>query len=190
MNQTCIWCSQKIVNESDSQQQERSSAHAVCGCCAEHFTLPPSGPLQKHLDRANVPVFVIELHAGNYLITRAVNRKACDWLGKEQREIVQHLSGNVIDCAYARLPEGCGGTVFCAACGIKQAVAGTAETGEPRVKAMLTLWRGDPGHPSLSELSITTMKAGRMVLLRVDTAGADRVRRPGCEAKRISYSEP
>jgi hypothetical protein len=157
MNQTCIWCAQKIGNENDSLQRVGTNAHAVCGCCAEHFTLPPSGPLQKHLDRVNVPVLVIELHAGKYLITRAVNRKACDWLSKDSREIIQHLSGNVIECAYARLPEGCGSTVFCAACAIKQTIAGTAETWEPRVKAVLTLWRGDPDHPSPIELSITTM---------------------------------
>jgi len=168
MNQTCIWCSQKTGKENDSLERERTSAHAVCGCCAEHFTLPPAGPLQQHLDRVNVPVLVIELHAGKYLITRAVNRKACDWLGKEPRELIQHLSGNVIECAYARLTEGCGNTLFCAACAIKQSVVGTAETGTPRVKVAFRLWQGDPDKPSLSELSITTMKAGRMVLLKAD----------------------
>lgn len=168
LNQSCIWCSQNIGKEDQNVFRDGISAHHVCGCCAEHFTLPPSGPLQKHLDQVDVPVLVIELHAGNYLITRAVNKKACDWLGKEPREIIQHLSGNVIECAFARLTEGCGNTLFCADCEIKQSVAGTAQTGLPRVKVKHTLLQGDPDHPSPVELFITTMKAGSMVLLRAD----------------------
>jgi len=168
MNQTCMWCSQKIAEVSDSLEQERTSAYAVCRCCAEHVTLPPSGPLQKYLDQVNAPVLAIELHAGHYMIIRAVNRKACEWLGKEPREIIQHLSGNVIDCAYARLTEGCGKTLFCASCAIKQAVVGTAKTGEPRVHARVVFSQGDPDHPSQVTLSITTLKAGNRVLLKAE----------------------
>ena len=169
MHQTCMWCSQEIARESASLERERESVHALCGCCSEHFSLPPSGPAQEYLDQVKTPVVMVELHAGTYLITRAVNRNACDWLGKEPREIIQHLIGNVVECAYARLREGCGSTVFCDACVIKQAVAAAAETGAPLVKAVISLKRGDPAHPSPIELSLTAMKTGRLVMLRMDT---------------------
>jgi len=168
MNQTCIWCSQEISPETNGATGGSTNAGTVCGCCSEHFTLPPQGPFQQHLDSLPVPVLVIDLYAGAYMITTAVNRKAADWIAKGPREIIQHLCGNVIECAYARLPEGCGGTVTCRSCAIKQAVSKTRETGEPQVRMLFTLQRGDPDHPVPVELSMTTMKTGHQVMLRLD----------------------
>ena len=148
-----------------------TNAHAICGCCSEHFTLPPKGPLQKHLDSLPFPVLVVDLYAGAYLITTAVNKKACDWITKEPREIIQHLCGNVVGCAYARLPDGCGNTCTCRSCAILQAVAITKESGEPQVKAALTLQRGFMDRPAPVALSLTTMKTGRLVMLRIDCVG-------------------
>jgi hypothetical protein len=50
-------------------------------------------------------------------------------------------------------------------------VAITKESGEPQVKAVLTLQRGDKDHPAPVALSITTMKTGRKVMLRMDCVG-------------------
>jgi hypothetical protein len=168
MKQTCIWCSQEIGPGEKGGPRDGSNAHAVCGCCSEHFTLPPEGPLQKHLDSLPFPVFVVDLYAGVYPITTAVNKKACDWAKKGPREIIQHLYGNVVECVYARLPEGCGNTSTCMSCGLLQSVAITQESGEPQVKTAITLQRGDRDHPAPVALSITTMKTGRLVMLRMD----------------------
>jgi hypothetical protein len=148
-----------------------ATAQAVCGCCSEHFTLPPEGPLQKHLDELPFPVLVVDLYAGAYLITAAVNRIACDWIRKEPQENIQHLCGNVIECAYAYLPEGCCNTTACVSCALKQAVVRTSETGEPQVNVVFILQRGYPDHTAPVSLSITTMKTGRLVMLRFDLAG-------------------
>jgi hypothetical protein len=171
MKQSCIWCSQEIGPGEEGGPRDDTNAHAVCGCCAEHFTLPPEGPLQKHLDNLSFPVLVVDLYAGAYLITTAVNKKACDWVKKGRQEIIQHLCGNVVECAHARLPEGCGHTNTCRSCAILQVVAITKESGEPQVKAVLTLQRGDKDHPTPVALSITTMKTGRLVMLRMDCVG-------------------
>ena len=163
VKQACVWCSPEV-----GQSEGGADAQTVCGCCAEHFTLPPDGPLQRHLDGLAHPVLVIDLHAGTYLITRAVNRQACLWLNKAPEEIVQHLSGNVIGCVYARLAEGCGATIHCKDCTIKRAVAQTIETGEPQVKVPATLHQGDPACPSVLDLSLTALKSGKLVMLRVE----------------------
>jgi hypothetical protein len=97
----------------------------------EHFSLPPDGPMQKHLDGLLFPVLGIELYAGKHMITRAVNKSARAWLNKEPVEIIQHLTGNVIGCVHARLPEGCGGALPCKTCEVLRSVAGTVKTGEP-----------------------------------------------------------
>jgi hypothetical protein len=70
--------------------------------------------------------------------------------------------------AYARLPEGCGNTNTCRSCAIIQAVTITKESGVPQVKTMLTLLRGNMHHSAPVALSITTMKTGRLVMLRMD----------------------
>lgn len=168
MKRACVWCSQEMGPGEEGGPRYGTNAYAVCGCCSEHFTLPPEGPLQKHLDRLPFPVLVVDLYAGSSLITTAVNKKACDWVKKGPREIIQHLCGNVVECAYARLPEGCGNTNTCRSCAIIQAVAITKESGEPQVKTVLTLLRGDMDHPARVALSITTMKTGRLVMLRID----------------------
>lgn len=159
-----------MVPGDEGGPRDDTNAHAVCGCCSEHFTLPPEGPLQKHLDSLPFPVLVVDLYAGAYLITTAVNKKACDWVKKGPHEIIQHLCGNVVECTYARLSEGCGNTNTCRSCAILQAIAVTKESGEP-VKAVLTLQRGDRDHLAPVAISITTMKTGRLVMLRMDCIG-------------------
>jgi hypothetical protein len=134
----------------------------------EHFSLPPDGPIQKHLDGLSFPVLGVELYAGKHMITRAANKSACTWLNKEQREIIQHLTGNVIACVHARLPEGCGGALPCEACDVLRSVTKTAETGEPLIAVPILLHREAAGQPLAMMLKLTTMKSGRLVMLRLD----------------------
>jgi hypothetical protein len=160
-----------MVAGGEAGTRGRTLAHAVCGCCSEHFTLPPEGPIQKDLDKLPFPVFVLDVYAGSYMITSAVNKKACDWVKKGPHEIIQHLCGNAIDCLSACQPGGCGQTDTCKACAIKQAVVTTGESGEPHIKAMQILQQGERDHPTTIALSISTMKTGRKVLLRLERIG-------------------
>lgn len=161
--QACMWCSQNIGTA------ENRVESLLCGCCMEHFSLPPGGPIQKHLDDLLFPVLGVELYAGKHMITRVVNSSACAWLNKDPVEIIRHLTGNVIECVHARLPEGCGGALPCNACEVLRSVAGTVKTGEPGIAVPAMLQRENAGHPIGMMLRLTTMKAGGLVLLRMDT---------------------
>jgi hypothetical protein len=161
--QACRWCSPDI----DTAKGRGTTA--LCGCCLEHFSLPPDGPIQKHLDGSLFPVLSVELHAGKRMITRAVNKSACSWLNKEPGEIIQHLTGKVLECVHARLPEGCGGALPCEACEVLRSVAGTVKTGEPLIAVPAMLLREDAGRPIGMMIRLTTMKAGGLVMLRLDT---------------------
>ena len=153
----CVLCS-----------KDSNGTGRVCGCCAEHFTLPPAGPLQGHLDSAPFPAFVVDLYADTYMIIKAVNKNACAWIGKDPQEIVQHLIGNVIECASARCSEGCGNAALCQACAIRKSVTRTARTGKPLLRVPFDLHRGDIEHPAVVRLFLTTVKAGARVLMRID----------------------
>jgi hypothetical protein len=161
--QACIWCSPDIGTIEGGDKTD------LCGCCSEHFSLPPDGPIQKHLDELSFPVLGVELYAGKRMITRSVNKSACAWLNKRPGEIVQHLTGNVIGCVHARLPEGCGGSLPCEACEVLRSVAGTVKTGEPLIAVPAMLQQEYAGQVLVLTLKLTTMKAGGLVLLRLDT---------------------
>ena len=160
--QACRWCARDI-GTGDGRK-----ASSLCGCCLEHFSLPPDGPSQRHLDDLLFPVLGIELYAGKHMITRAVNTHACAWLHKEPGEIIQHLLGNVLECVHARLPEGCGSALPCAACEVLRSVAETVKTGESLVAVPGNLFQEDAGRLPARVFSLTTMKTSKLVLLRLD----------------------
>jgi PAS domain-containing protein len=147
-----------------SSHPDTEISHGICGSCADNFTFQQGVPFQRYLDSIPVPVLAVD----RFVVVKAVNRKACDMLGKEPREIIQHLGGNVFECAHARLPEGCGRTIHCSGCVIRKSVTRTFETGEPQMSVPATLRRTDPDHPSAVVLFITTVRSGDVVMLRVD----------------------
>ena len=164
MKSVCAWCTKEMGTVEGSSHRDPEISHGICESCVDNFTFQQGVPFQRYLDSIPVPVLAVD----RYVVVKAVNRKACDVLGKDPREIVQHLGGNVFECAHARLPEGCGGTIHCSGCVIRKSVILTIETGEPQVRVAATLRRGDADHPSAIVLFITTVRSGEVVMLRVD----------------------
>lgn len=164
MKRVCAWCAKEMGYVEGSSRPDTEVSHGICESCVDNFTFQQGVPFQSYLDSIPVPVLTVD----RYIVVKTVNRKACDVLGKDPREIVQHLGGNVFECAHARLPEGCGRTIHCSGCVIRRSVARTFETGEPQVSVPATLRRGDPDHPSAVVLFITTVRSGEVVMLRVD----------------------
>jgi hypothetical protein len=168
MKQVCAWCRNEIGRIASSVYSDSETSHGICENCLDNLTFQKGVPLKHYLDSFPLPILVVD----GYAVVKAVNKKACDALGKEPREMVQHLGGNVFECAHARLPEGCGGTIHCSGCTIRRAITKTFKTGEPQSKVPATLNRGNPDHISAIALSITTVKVGDLVVLRVDTMGS------------------
>jgi hypothetical protein len=167
MKQVCAWCRKEIGRIESSIYPDSEVSHGICRSCYDNLTFQQGVPLPDYLEAFPLPVLLVD----SYAVVKAVNSKACEVLGKDPREIVQHLGGNVFECAYARLPEGCGKTIHCSGCTIRRAVMKTFETGEPQSMVPATLNRGKPDNISKIALSITTLKWGNIVILRVDTMG-------------------
>jgi len=87
-----------------------------------------------------------------------------DMLGKSQRRVFGLLGGEVMECRYARLPEGCGNTVHCKTCAIRNTVMEVLETGEPRERVSAYVDRED----RRVGLTISAYKRDLIVLLVVD----------------------
>jgi len=137
--------------------------HAMCPDCDAYFGRQWAGQsLGEYLDRFAFPVMLIE-RQGRVV---AANQAAGAMLGKDRVRMVGLLGGEAMECVHARLPEGCGGTVHCATCAIRNAVTRTRASGEPlsRVPARLKRTAGT------AELLISTALEGQLVRVTVEPA--------------------
>jgi len=167
MKSICAWCTREIGRIEGSERTDTVVSHGICPACVDNMKLQRGVSFQQFIDSIPVPVFVVD----DDVVVTAANTKAGELLGKDSRAMVGFRGGNVLECAHARRPEGCGRTVHCSGCAIRRTVNRTFETGEPQNRVPATLYRADPDHPSAIALRITTIKVDGSVILRVDRMG-------------------
>lgn len=160
MKRICKWCD----NEIDPQADRRRIAQGICTNCSEHMTFQMGVPLQTFLDSLPAPIFVINDEG----VVQGANRLGYVLLNKEPNQVRNLPGGVVFECAYARLPEGCGRTVHCSGCTIRRTVFKTFETGESQIEVPATLRYGSVETPQHIAMHISTEKMGAVILLRVD----------------------
>ena len=121
------WCLKDMGPVKESIHPDTDISHGICASCRDNVILREEVRFQRYIDSFAIPIFVVDSNAR----VMAVNRGACEVLGKEPTAIVQHLSGNVFECEHARLPEGCGATIHCSGCTIRKTVTKCFTTGKP-----------------------------------------------------------
>ena len=147
-----------------SRKEEKSDE--ICECCLEHLKVSAVAN-QASIDDLPVPILVFELYAGTYIITTSANKRACEVLGRDRQETVQHLVGNVFACVHACLPEGCGRSTHCSGCALRNVIVDTYQKRSPQYEVQATLKRSIDGQAVSSLLSLSTIKSGNMVILRL-----------------------
>ena len=75
-----------------------------------------------------------------------------------------------MECVYSRHPGGCGKTVHCEACAIRDSVTKTYRTGEPVVDAVSYQEILAKDGPKRIPLRISTVKTANSVLLKIAPA--------------------
>jgi len=158
---TCIWCKAEIPNG--------DPAHVItqcfCPACREYFSTPQNRKsLPQFLDELGVPVLVMD----DTIRVLGFNESARALLGKNLEACVGRYGGDVLECAYARLPGGCGNTEHCKACTIRRTVTSTHLTGDSHVKVPAYQDLATPNGTREIRFLISTEKAGSFVLLRID----------------------
>lgn len=139
MNIVCSYCG-KMLGTKPPMDNDMVT-HGMCPACVEHFERQWSGlSLGEFLDDCEQPVIVF---SGECRVI-AVNQKMADLLGMSERELFGLLGGEAMECEYSRLPGGCGCTVHCETCAIRNSVNHTVETGDAlyRVSALLKNGKG------------------------------------------------
>lgn len=168
MKVICAWCHQEL--EPDPRHADDPGvevSHGVCPSCADYFLSGKRPTLDEFLDRLAVPVLVVDPE-GEILLA---NQHALELLDKDLDSVQGYRGGDVMECAYARLPGGCGKTEHCKACTIRNNVMKTFNTGQSLhcVPAYLNRWIGND--KVRIELLISTEKVDDTVLLRIDQMG-------------------
>jgi hypothetical protein len=72
---------------------------------------------------------------------------------------------------YSALPEGCGKTVHCSGCAIRNTVMDTFQSGKSHLAVEAPLVYGTPDNRHEISFLISTEKVKDVVLLRIDTVG-------------------
>jgi hypothetical protein len=121
-------------------------------------------PLVQYLDGLRAPVAVVDPDG----VVQAANTQLCELVNQDLSSIRGRLGGDVFECEYAVLPEGCGHTAHCSGCTIRRAVTETLRTGRSQEQIPASLQKGSPGRARPVELLISTERVGSHVLLRID----------------------
>ena len=161
MNETCTWCNSEITA---SGAKTGAAGQGICPRCRQALRFQSGVGLQEHLDSLPVPVVLLDKDG----LIQAVNEKARFLLYKDLLNFRGEAFGVVFECRNAGLPGGCGGTVHCSGCAIRQAVTETYRTGEPVHERGATLRPAGRGEEPEIRMLISTKKLGDAVLLKIN----------------------
>ncbi|HTP59335.1 MAG TPA: PAS domain-containing protein [Spirochaetia bacterium] len=163
MERVCSWCGRHLDDEYPSALGE-SVTHGLCSDCRDFLARNTPESVEAFINRFDVPVLLVD---GNARVLNA-NAAACSALGAAREAVKGRLAGNVMQCAHARMPGGCGKTIHCAGCQIRISITHTHRTGEA-LHGVHAYQDAEGLLPSQGRsLVISTEKAGDYVLLRVD----------------------
>lgn len=163
MKVVCSYCEEDLGEK--EPLSDTGVSHGMCDLCYEYFNRQWSGlKLGEYLDCFEQPVLVIE--EGGRII--AANQAMSTLLGKDDRSLFGLLGGEAMECQYSRLPGGCGSTIHCQTCTIRDTVMQSLATGEPLEQVPASL---DRTNSTISYLISAYPRASyvEVIIVQVDT---------------------
>jgi PAS domain-containing protein len=164
MKRICAWCKKEMQGGDSQAGTENMITHGICKSCRDNVLFQLGVELELFLDSLEAPVVMVN-QSGTVV---SANNKARKMLRKDLSEIEGYSGGDVFECEYARLPEGCGNTTHCSGCTIRRTVMQTYETGKGFLRVQATLDQYTPKETEEMDLLISTEKLSDVVLLRID----------------------
>ena len=180
MKRVCAWCRKELGRVDSQVGSENAITHGICGTCRDNMLFQMGVELGVFLDSLKLPIVVVD--RGGTIVTG--NDQARTMLRKGLPEIEGYKGGEVFECAYARLPEGCGNTMHCSGCTIRRTVMETHGTGRSFLRVPATLNRNTLQDPEKVKLLISTERLADLVLLRIDKMEAKDALQPVSEVGR------
>ena len=159
MKVVCSYCRKEMGRKYPFRQNIVS--HGICQDCYDYYQDQMDGlALDQFLNKFDAPLMVVDTE-GRVVSS---NKKAAEMGGKSQIELFDLLGGDAMECAYARLPEGCGKTVHCLECGIRNTVQSTMTTGNPQRNVPVKLVREN----MILAMMISTKNVGGLVSITIE----------------------
>lgn len=161
----CAWCTKEIGQKPDQDENSNSEiTHGICRPCKSYYLSNEDRTLDKFLNQLNAPVLMVNPQ-GEILLA---NDQALQFLDKDLDSVRGFKGGDVMECAYAKLPQGCGNTKHCVACTIRNNVLETFKTGRSLKRVPAFLNRLDRHSVHTIKFLISTERLDDVVLLRID----------------------
>ncbi|MGA2162546.1 MAG: hypothetical protein ABSG28_10200 [Methanoregula sp.] len=165
MKRVCAYC-HTVINPGDSPGEAIS--HGICNDCSRRVLSKVGVDIARYLDMLDAPVILVNEDAR----VHDTNLDAVMFIGRSLDPILGIFTANSLRCTHPGQPGGCGRTVMCSGCVIRNAVRTTYETGEPVDRCPAVLQQGDPDQTRPIDLLISTRKAGSIVLVRIEPVAA------------------
>jgi PAS domain-containing protein len=166
VQRTCALCGSGLGDPIASEQRTSGDLprYDLCQRCENRLFAQWGLPFQEYLDELEIPIVITD----DNVVLKAANRAACELLGKEAAQMKGRLGGLVFECEHALEPEGCGRTIHCSGCVIRNAVTDSYLTGAPHLRLPATLDRGTPEGGIQQRLLISTLRRDNVVLLKIE----------------------
>lgn len=162
MKRICAWCKREL---SPASGDEGQITHGICDSCSVEFLNEESASLQDYLNHFTFPVLLVDsfgevIGANNVFETRT-GRHIDPTNGGM-------LAGEAIGCTHSHAPGGCGKTIHCHSCAIRNTIKHTHATGERRYQMPAYKTIQDAGDDVPVRFLISSERVNDMVLLRID----------------------
>ncbi len=164
MRVECSGCGLHLGDKPAEGVPDDAISHGLCPDCAHRFIAQMGMPLDRYLEGLPVPVAAV----GPGGTLGAVNERACNLLGTTPSGALGLPGGDVFECENSRLPGGCGRSIHCSGCAIRNAVMDTLDTGNPHVRIPAPLTRSTDAGCRDFDLLISTSMEGGVVFLRIE----------------------
>lgn len=145
-------------------ERDGNVTHGICPECYIRVEAQLGLPVERYIESFPMPVMLVD----SEVTVLAANAKALGFVQKTLERVQGFRGGEVFECAYSHLPEGCGRTLHCSGCAIRITVHDTHATGKTRNRVPASLRRESRQDDPPLRLLISTRKVGETVLLQVD----------------------
>ncbi len=111
----CSYCRQVIGEK--APYENKAISHGICEACLDfHMPKITEMNLSDHLEQYAVPVIMVD-EEGRVI---GINSAMTGFLQTTRDQSLGLLGGELLQCRHACLPEGCGHTIHCGTCTIRQ----------------------------------------------------------------------
>ncbi len=163
MHRICSWCGKDLDSERDQTRDDKIT-HGICSLCTMKMAIGQGTPTPDLMERLDEPGFLVDRDG----VMQTANRNGCRLVNKEIDAITGRLTGDVLQCANAKLPGGCGHTVKCSVCSIRNSRIATMETGISLSRVSATRNISTPAGEQYVQFIISTDQLDGHALLRID----------------------